>query len=105
MDNRSCFLDNHYVKALGTSPPQELICFRWGKVITSKKEKERQKKRGSCSGGFSFPIITENLSLSLSFSFSLSLILKCRVDGGSTGKYSRHALHQDWNSTTGFACM
>lgn len=24
------------MKALGTSPPQELICFKWGRVITYK---------------------------------------------------------------------
>lgn len=41
VDKRSCFLGNDYVKALGTSPPQELICFRWRKVITYESERER----------------------------------------------------------------
>lgn len=64
------------MRALGTSPPQELICFRWGKVITYKRKKKGKRvTEMEKLSDFFFPIITVDF-----FSKNMEWIVTVKVN-------------------------
>lgn len=88
MDKKSCSLGNSYMKAQGTSPPQELICFRWGRVITYEPQRKREREALRF-----FPIIT------VTFFKNVEQMAAARININDMFAV------QDYNSAAGFTDM